>query len=270
MNPNGTLTSLEQNLSNAYEAIATKGGAQPQHRNFENLAATIQTISGFDPTKQHVVAKFNAAFGSPDYPSQVVAYSGRVTRPSQDPTKPESEFIGWYEQGEAPEIVGNIIAMFRAVEGDNHPESQFVLQGELIKDPGDSHRDDGYDFMGWYNAGDTYPQPKGEVLLSFRTSDDVASVPGQILYEGESGTEPQTPTRDGYTFDGWHKIGELSDAPQPQELVVTFGGADQEPQNVAPGALADTPPTPTKEGYEFLGWYQRGDIPDGWDGRDII
>ena len=86
---------------------------------------------------------------------------------------------------------------------------------------------------------------------------------------------PNYTDKDGYDFSGWYQDEELKNAvPEgeyeitdnvsfyakytPKTYTVTFdskGGSRVNPQNVNHGAKANEPSVPTREGYEFQGWY---------------
>ena len=57
-------------------------------------------------------------------------------------------------------------------------------------------------------------------------------------------------------------------------FTITFdsrGGSDIAPQNQMYGELLDIPEDPTREGYEFTGWYVDYACDDAWDeAEDII
>ena len=57
-------------------------------------------------------------------------------------------------------------------------------------------------------------------------------------------------------------------------FTITFdskGGSDVAPQNQMYGELLDIPEDPTREGYEFTGWYLDHACDDAWDeAEDII
>ncbi len=57
-------------------------------------------------------------------------------------------------------------------------------------------------------------------------------------------------------------------------FTITFdsnGGTDVEPQNQMYGELLDVPENPTREGYEFTGWYLDSACDDKWDeDEDVI
>lgn len=57
-------------------------------------------------------------------------------------------------------------------------------------------------------------------------------------------------------------------------FTITFdskGGSDVAPQNQMYGELLEVPENPTREGYEFTGWYIDNACDDAWDeDEDII
>ena len=92
--------------------------------------------------------------------------------------------------------------------------------------------------------------------------------------KGTSVVFPPVETKPEYTFSGWYLNEELTGSAldehtieknvtfyakyTPKTYTVTFnsmGGSSVNPQNVEHGTKADEPSAPTKEGYEFQGWY---------------
>ena len=108
-----------------------------------------------------------------------------------------------------------------------------------------------------------------------------SEVPSQMIESGALVTEPEAPTREGYTFDGWYLGGKPWNFAEStvtksitlsakwtavvEKFDVTFdsqGGNDVDAQSVKKGGLVSKPMDPTKEGYVFIGWFN-GD--EKWD-----
>ncbi len=97
----------------------------------------------------------------------------------------------------------------------------------------------------------------------------------QTVEKGKVASKPNVPTKDGYDFIGWYLGEEEYDFSTPvinnitliarwkereflQSFTVTFdtdGGSEVNCQTVAQNDKLTLPTEPTKEGYEFIGWY---------------
>lgn len=103
-----------------------------------------------------------------------------------------------------------------------------------------------------------------------------SKVESQKVNEGELVTKPSDPTRDGHSFDGWAKADNESSAFwnfktetvtasmtlyarwSANTYKITFdsnGGSSVSAQNVLYGATVTKPTDPTRNGYEFDGWF---------------
>ena len=102
---------------------------------------------------------------------------------------------------------------------------------------------------------------------------------GDVMY-GTSIELPDTPTRDGYTFQGWYKDAELSRPLEdnatmpdvtltlyakwkPNQYTITFdsnGGSYVAAITQDCGTEVEAPANPTKEGYTFVGWMKDNEI----------
>ena len=99
---------------------------------------------------------------------------------------------------------------------------------------------------------------------------------GQTIDENEKVTRPADPTKEGYTFSGWYLNDELydfetlvtsnltltakwdKDSNEPKQFTVTFnsdGGTVVESVTILEGNTVTKPSDPTKNGYQFAGWY---------------
>ena len=131
------------------------------------------------------------------------------------------------------------------------------------------------------NEKGTDPEPQPEyVTVTFKANGGVVSPSSLKLEKGKAyGTLP-TPTRKGYNFLGWYNGSTLvkstdlcnkdvtltakwekqtNPEPQPEYVTVTFnangGNVSMSTMAVEKGTAYGTLPTATREGYNFLGWY---------------
>ena len=196
-------------------------------------------------------------------------------------------------------------------QGGSGSSEETVSQNSEITLPAASR--DGYIFTGWFSAasGGTKLGDSGDVYIvvndvtiyaqwtinctvSFIACDEgyrgcSVAFPPQTVFQNTEITLP-TPTREGYTFDGWYttyvrgtKIGNGEDtytvtgkiemyAYWLKHYTVTFNS--QGGESVAPITVVDgsdvTLPTPTRYGYTFTGWFSAasGGIKRG-DGGDV-
>ena len=104
--------------------------------------------------------------------------------------------------------------------------------------------------------------------------DGGSTVPAQTIAHGEKATEPPPPTKAGHTFVGWY-TSSTGNTPfnfdtaitgattiyakwNPVTHTVSFdvdGGSTIPAQTIAHGEKATEPPSPTKAGHTFVGWY---------------
>ena len=96
------------------------------------------------------------------------------------------------------------------------------------------------------------------------------------LVEGAATIQPETPVREGYTFDGWSEI----PATMPAGDVTITGSfsvttytlkyvIDDEvyaTYTLVPGAVVEVPEAPVRDGYTFSGW---GEIPETMPASDV-
>jgi uncharacterized repeat protein (TIGR02543 family) len=172
----------------------------------------------------------------------------------------------------------------------------------------------GYDFIGWYkNASlttawnlttDTVTSditlyakweaeqvpPVQTAVVSFESNggNAIASV---TVDKGSKLSSLPTPTRGGYDFIGWYKNASLTTAwnlttdtvtsdiilyakweaeqvPPVQTAVVSFesnGGNAIASVTVNKGSKLSSLPTPTRGGYDFIGWYKEASLTTAWN-----
>ena len=110
--------------------------------------------------------------------------------------------------------------------------------------------------------------------VTFKLNYDGSKNTTQSVTDGATVKEPDTPTREGYTFAGWYTdtdctneydfaIGVTADITlyakwTVNTYTVTFetnGGSAVDSQTIVDNGTATIPTAPTKDGYVFAGWY---------------
>ncbi len=286
-----------------------------------NLHATWRPIS--------YTVSFDARGGSEVAP-QIVEYGQKVTKPAEDPTREGYAFTGWvYLPDQDPYIkrspkpysfdslvTGNM-TLFASwapnsctvsfdSRGGSEVEAQTVVYGATAAQPAAPSKE-GFFFAGWFadeactiTYGFDAPVCESMTLYAGWNEDPVDSaklvivfdsaggtpVDHQVLEVGQTVVEPPSPTRYGYEFGGWFVDGDSS---QPYDFgtrlagdlllkaqwtpiicTVSFdamgGSGAPEPQRVPFATLASAPSDPTREGYDFAGWY--AEDPDAMSDED--
>lgn len=187
-----------------------------------------------------------------------------------------------------------------------------VESGETVSAPTNPSRS-GYSFSGWYTkatggskfdfdteitenitlyaqwikkssgssggGSGSYIPPASNYTVTFE-SNGGSAVASQIVMEGTTATEPETPLRGGYRFQGWYADSALTEpynfsAPVNRDFTLyarwtALDGTEQcrvtytlndgnpgayEMQVLEFGALARRPQDPNRENYTFTGWY---------------
>jgi uncharacterized repeat protein (TIGR02543 family) len=125
-----------------------------------------------------------------------------------------------------------------------------------------------------------------EVTLTFNANEGEPAPPTQSLGSGAKAEEPEAMTKADYVFGGWYREADFTTTPWDFETdtvtadttlyakwltayTVTFqaddGNPELEDQVVGSGEKATAPPTITKEGHVFVGWYKDEDLADKWN-----
>ena len=117
-------------------------------------------------------------------------------------------------------------------------------------------------------------EPCQAITVAFDANGGMVSPMTRVLASGIALGELPTPTRDGYTFDGWFSAADGGDAVTAETTVaadvtyyahwtiksytVTYdanGGSGDTSAIVEYGATLGSLPTPTRDGYTFDGWW---------------
>ncbi len=211
-----------------------------------------------------------------------------------------------YDHGGWDDVAGNsmygfvcefepVTVTFNANGGSVSPTSKTVAYSNTYGDlPTPTHS--GYSFDGWYTASSGGSKvtssttvtvisdhtlyahwTKTDVTVTFDPNGGSVSPSSKtVTYGSTYGTLP-TPTREGYSFDGWFtaseggaqvtsatKVTNASDHTlhahwTTVDITVTFdpngGSVSPSSKTVTYGSTYGTLPTPTRTGYRFNGWY---------------
>lgn len=225
------------------------------------LAAVLGALCGLAGCSRkdgevYYTVKFNSNGGSA-VESQSVEAGKKVKRPV-NPTLDGYSFIDWYSD----------VAFTKAWGFETMTvESNMTLYAK------------------WGNADVTY------YTVKFDT-DGGSAVDSQRVKSGDKADLPSEPTKDGYTFDGWYadaargtawnfntdtissdttiyvKWLKLDNPADDVYYTVTFdtnGGSAVNSQSIKSGETIDFPVVPTKDGYEFGGWYADAALTTPWN-----
>lgn len=164
-------------------------------------------------------------------------------------------------------------------DGGSAVDAQKILRGQKVVRPVDPTRS-GYRFNGWYKDASVYDFTS-PVLDDFTLRDAWTANQYTITFDSDGGstvtsitqdcgtaiTAPANPTRDGYTFTGWHPAipaampaGDLTVKAlwSANSYAITYdldgGTAEGNPDSYTIEAENITLNAPTKAGYTFTGW----------------
>ena len=268
------------------------------------VASTDGTLSVeyvFVPEVVTHTVTFNSDGGTP-VEAQTVNDGDRASEPNA-PTREGYTFQGWWNGDAkydfAQPVTGDLTltahweqnapvmhtVTFDTGEGGTPVDAQQVEDGMTVSQPDNPTRD-GYRFDGWLLDGQPYDfatQVHGDITLTaawtalhtvtFDYAHD-GMTGTQTIPDGEKATQPETPKREGWVFNGWLLNGAAYsfDTPVTGDITltadwtrithtVTFDtgeGSGIDPQTVNHGEQAIDPGTPTREGYTFTGWLLDG------------
>lgn len=241
------------------------------------------------------------------------AYDSIMSAPVVAPTKDGYTFAGWYadtgynqpwnfEEPFRPSGASTTVNLFAKwdinsytvtfdLQYDEKIETEQIEYNSTISKKPERY---GYTFDGWYKSTDftsgnkwssTAKTPANDMTLYAKwtpnkykvtfNSQGGTSVTAQTIEYGSKCT-PKTPTKTGYSFDGWYRNAECTGEAWNFETdvvtdnitlyakwigdvyTVTFdtqGGSPVEAQQVSRDQFVTRPEDPTREGHTFKGWY---------------
>ena len=252
---------------------------------------------------------FDAGASDDWYPMQTIAYGDKVVKPV-DPTLDGYDFAGWLLDGkvysfDTPVTADmTLTASWKTAQVKTHTVTftgagddfiQTVADGSSATVPTVPSKK-GYTFDGWYSGDSLYDfttpvtddltveahWTKNTYTVSF-DSNGGSDVDSQQVEYKDTVSQPDNPTLDGYTFQGWTLDGDPYDfntpvtssitlkalwsknTPVAKKHTVTFDsseGSKVDSQTVKEGDPVSKPDNPTREGYDFQGWLLNGQAYD--------
>ena len=169
----------------------------------------------------------------------------------------------------------------------------FMVDGEVYHTESLAHKaevtipdaptKEGYTFSGWNNVPATMPAEDvtasgffiiNKYLVTFKIGDEVIS--SESMEYGSTIVVPETPEREGYTFDGWGEVAETvpagdvtyegSYSVNSYLLTYVVDGETMQVDSIAYGTEITLLDEPVKEGYTFSGW---NEVPATMPAEDV-
>ena len=262
---------------------------------------------------------YNANGGSVGTTSASVQYPGSVTLPT--PTRSGYTFNGWYTASSGGSFVGNagssysptsnitLYAQWTVIQytvtwnangGSVSPSSNTVNAGGSVTAPTPTRS--GFTFIAWrdtpsgdflysVNAGASFTPPSSitmyarwaiiQYTVTYNANGGTVSPASATVNAGSSVTLP-TPSRSGFTFNGWYTassggsfVGNAGSSYTPSSSITIYaqwtvvqytvtwnanGGTVSPSSNTVNAGSSVTAPTPTRSGFTFVRWT---DTPSG-------
>ena len=267
-------------------------------------------------TEDDATLVFNSNGGS-SVATQNLKYWTETIEP-ENPTKEGFTFGGWFVDndtfankfifGEPIKAGGTVYAKWTEnsgmmtfnTDGGNTITSQTLKYWTNPTKPADPTKE-GFIFKGWFTSQEfidefdfTQPIKTGKTTYAKWSEDDASlvfvsnggsSVATQNLKYWTNTTEPEDPTKEGFTFGGWYtddttfnnkftfgepiKLGNTVYAkwvenPSVMEYI-TNGGSEVPAENLHYWDKPTKPADPTKEGFTFNGWFKTNDFDEEFD-----
>jgi len=271
-------------------------------------------VWGYQVVPTDYIVTFNSNGGSA-VESQTVEIDGVASEPT-DPTKTGYTFGGWYTDAvctnayDFSATVTENLTLYAKwnpvpytvtfnVDGVVYA-TKTVNYNAKVTAPATDPTKEGYDFMYWYTDDESTEFDFGNTAITADTTiyakwekqtftvtfmADGVEYDNQTVDYNATVTVPTQPTKENYNFIGWYTTEDtLFDLETPitqsmtlhaewsqSQCVVTFVDDDGTVWNLQtetgePVAL----PTPTKEGYDFVGWYTDEDCTQAYNDDDDI
>ena len=266
---------------------------------------------------QTAVSKEETARITLHYPNEVLTYYGKIGKEINMAYLANEKYhkpVQWYTDenyctgaGESYTITGDtdlyateeFTISFVTGEGVTPLSDQKVMYPGTALNPAPREKT-GYTFAGWYRDAECTEAYDFTTLVTenitlyakwnINTYDVTFDTAGGSAVESQSveynsaAASPEVPVKTGYTFAGWYRDAECTEAydfttPVTENIMlyakwnlntyrVTFdtaGGSAVESQSVEYNSAAVSPETPVKTGYTFAGWYRDAECTEIYD-----
>ena len=256
-------------------------------------SATEMSVS-FSPSSEHGGGSSNSSSDSTGTSSDTTPSTSSDSSASSDTSQTSTEPVVKY-------------TLTFDSKGGSAITVQTIDAGGKFTRPTDPTKE-GYDFAGWYKE-DTYQNafdfnaevtanvtiyakwtekatPTVQYTITF-DSKGGSAVAAQTIEAGEKFSIPDDPTKEGYDFAGWYKEEAYENefdfnaevtasvtvyakwTAQVTHYVLTFvtgeGASSIAAQTIDEGQKFTKPANPTKQGYDFAGWYQDAEYQSEFD-----
>ncbi len=263
--------------------------------------------SGQDPTTKTWKVVFDSMGGTP-VDTQTVEDGQCATAPDPPEGLAGFTFDRWYADGKVNEydfsqpVTGDLVlragwmpieykvTYVTGNENGDEPFTEWLAYGQSIKSyPNEEPTREGYIFKHWVKSGETVPYDFTLPVMQNMTLEVVwakrhevtfdsaggSGIEPQKVEDGQTASEPEDPTKEGYVFRCWYLTN--PDVPYnfatPVEADITLhaawdaaptafnvvfdsaGGTPVDSQRVHAGETVAPPLDPTRDGHRFAGWY---------------